>query len=67
MRNGLIQKKIITTNLWSSELSKLVANAFLDREYLLLILFLLMRINWSKYPRSKKAIGSDTRIGRKVS
>ena len=28
MRDGLI-KKIIKTNIWSSELSKLIANAFL--------------------------------------
>ena len=37
--NWVPAHKIIKTNLWSSELSKLTANAFLAQEYLQLILF----------------------------
>ena len=35
------KKKVLTTDLWSSELSKLISNAFLLRELVQLILFLL--------------------------
>ena len=49
-KNWVDPKKIITTNLWSSELSKLVANAFLaQRISSINSISALCEATWSKY------------------
>ncbi|ABM72628.1 UDP-glucose 6-dehydrogenase [Prochlorococcus marinus str. MIT 9515] len=59
-------KKIITTNLWSSELSKLVANAFLaQRISSVNSISALCESTGANIQEVKEAIGSDTRIGNK--
>ncbi len=59
-------KKIITTNLWSSELSKLVANAFLaQRISSINSISALCESTGANIQEVKDAIGSDTRIGNK--
>ena len=58
--------KIITTNLWSSELSKLVANAFLaQRISSINSISALCELTGANISEVSKAIGSDTRIGNK--
>ena len=47
--NWVDKNKIITTNLWSSELSKLASNAFLAQRISSINSFCTMRRNWSKY------------------
>ena len=60
------EKKIITTNLWSSELSKLVANAFLaQRISSVNSISALCESTGANIQEVTKAIGSDTRIGNK--
>ena len=57
-------KKIITTNLWSSELSKLVANAFLaQRISSINSISQLCETTGANISEVAKAIGSDNRIG----
>ena len=59
-------RKIITTNLWSSELSKLVANAFLaQRISSINSISALCESTGANIQEVKEAIGSDTRIGNK--
>ena len=59
-------KKIITTNLWSSELSKLVANAFLaQRISSINSISALCEETGANIQEVSKAIGTDTRIGNK--
>ena len=59
-------ERILTTNLWSSELSKLTANAFSPSGYRVLMRFLLsvkqLKLDVDEVAR---AIGSDSRIGPK--
>ena len=58
------KKKIITTNLWSSELSKLVANAFLaQRISSINSLSELCEKTGADIEEVSKAIGMDSRIG----
>ena len=58
--------KIITTNLWSSELSKLVANAFLaQRISSINSISALCESTGANINEVSRAIGSDTRIGNK--
>ena len=58
--------KIITTNLWSSELSKLVANAFLaQRISSINSISALCEATGAEVNEVARAIGSDSRIGRK--
>jgi len=58
-------KKIITTNLWSSELSKLVANAFLaQRISSINSISQLCETTGASITEVAKAIGSDKRIGK---
>tara|TARA_A100001388_G_scaffold102560_1_gene74757 strand:- start:1967 stop:3364 length:1398 start_codon:yes stop_codon:yes gene_type:complete len=59
-------KKIITTNLWSAELSKLVANAFLaQRISSINSISALCESTGSNIKEVAKAIGTDSRIGNK--
>ena len=58
--------KIITTNLWSSELSKLVANAFLaQRISSINSISALCEATGANISEVSEAIGSDSRIGKK--
>jgi UDPglucose 6-dehydrogenase len=58
--------KIITTNLWSSELSKLASNAFLaQRISSINSLSALCDVTGANIKQVSKAIGSDSRIGNK--
>lgn len=58
--------KIITTNLWSSELSKLVANAFLaQRVSSINAISALCESTGADVSEVSRAVGHDTRIGSK--
>lgn len=60
------QERIITTNLWSSELSKLVANAFLaQRISSINSISALCETTGADVKEVGRAIGMDTRIGSK--
>lgn len=60
------KSKILTTNLWSSELSKLVANAFLaQRVSSINAISELCEVSGADINEVAKAIGMDTRIGNK--
>ena len=65
-KNWVDPCKIITTNLWSSELSKLVANAFLaQRISSINSISALCETTGADINEVAKAIGTDTRIGGK--
>ncbi|WP_104384593.1 nucleotide sugar dehydrogenase [Sphingobacterium sp. HMA12] len=60
------QEKILTTNLWSSELSKLVANAFLaQRVSSINAISELCEVTGANVDEVARAIGHDSRIGSK--
>jgi UDPglucose 6-dehydrogenase len=60
------QEKIITTNLWSSELSKLVANAFLaQRISSINSISALCEATEADVTEVARAVGCDSRIGKK--
>jgi len=62
--NWIPEKKIITTNLWSSELSKLAANAFLaQRISSINSIAAFCEVAGADIEEVSKAIGSDSRIG----
>ena len=64
--NWVHPQKIITTNIWSAELSKLVANAFLaQRISSINSISALCEATGANIHEVIKAIGSDTRIGNK--
>jgi UDPglucose 6-dehydrogenase len=64
--NWVPREKIITTNLWSSELSKLVANAFLaQRISSINSISVLCEATGADVNEVARAIGSDSRIGPK--
>eukprot|EP00597_Dinobryon_sp_UTEXLB2267_P003497 CAMPEP_0170071356 /NCGR_PEP_ID=MMETSP0019_2-20121128/9320_1 /TAXON_ID=98059 /ORGANISM="Dinobryon sp., Strain UTEXLB2267" /LENGTH=452 /DNA_ID=CAMNT_0010279897 /DNA_START=85 /DNA_END=1443 /DNA_ORIENTATION=+ len=64
--NWVPREQIITTNLWSSELSKLVANAFLaQRVSSINSITALCEETDADVDEISRAIGSDTRIGNK--
>jgi UDPglucose 6-dehydrogenase len=64
--NWVPAEKIITTNLWSSELSKLVANAFLaQRISSINSVSALCEKTGADVNEISRAIGSDSRIGSK--
>jgi UDPglucose 6-dehydrogenase len=64
--NWVPKDKIITTNLWSSELSKLTANAFLaQRISSINALSELCEVTGANINEVAKAIGMDSRIGPK--
>ena len=65
-KNWVSPEKIITTNLWSSELSKLVANAFLaQRLSSINSISAICEVTGANINEVAKAIGTDTRIGSK--
>ena len=65
--NWVPTSQIITTNLWSSELSKLVANAFLaQRVSSINSITALCEETGSDIDEISRAIGSDPRIGQWV-
>ena len=65
-KNWIPEEKIITTNLWSSELSKLVANAFLaQRVSSINSISALCEETGADVNEVARAIGSDSRIGNK--
>ena len=62
--NWVDQDKIITTNLWSSELSKLVANAFLaQRISSINSISAICETTGANINEVSRAIGTDSRIG----
>ena len=64
--NWVPRDKIITTNLWSSELSKLVANAMLaQRVSSINAISALCETTDADIDEIARAVGSDTRIGNK--
>ena len=64
--NWVESEKIIETNLWSSELSKLVANAFLaQRISSINSISALCEATGANIKEVKKSIGTDRRIGNK--
>ena len=64
--NWVAKDKILTTNLWSSELSKLTANAFLaQRISSINALSELCEVTGADINEVAKAIGMDSRIGSK--
>jgi len=64
--NWIPRQKIITTNLWSSELSKLVANAFLaQRISSINSISALCEATGADVDEVARAIGTDSRIGPK--
>ena len=65
-KSWIDQDKIITTNLWSSELSKLVANAFLaQRISSINSISALCEVTGADINEVSRAIGTDSRIGKK--
>ena len=65
-KNWIPKEKILNTNIWSSELSKLTANAFLaQRVSSINAISALCEITGAEISEVVKAIGSDKRIGSK--
>jgi len=65
-REWVDSEKIITTNLWSAELSKLVANAFLaQRISSINSISALCESTGANINEVAQAVGSDSRIGKK--
>lgn len=63
--NWVDEKKILTTNLWSSELSKLIANAFLaQRVSSINAVSGLCEVTGANIQDIALAVGSDKRIGK---
>ena len=63
--NWVDKSKIITTNLWSAELSKLIANAFLaQRISSINSMTALCEVTGANISEVSAAIGADKRIGR---
>ncbi len=59
------EQKILTTNLWSSELSKLIANAFLaQRISSINSVSAICEVTGANVNEVSKAVGFDSRIGR---
>ncbi|WP_194850506.1 nucleotide sugar dehydrogenase [Nonlabens antarcticus] len=64
--NWISKEKILTTNVWSSELSKLAANAFLaQRVSSINAISELCEVTGADVDEVAKAIGTDSRIGSK--
>tara|TARA_Y100001970_G_scaffold294355_1_gene451371 strand:- start:5420 stop:6856 length:1437 start_codon:yes stop_codon:yes gene_type:complete len=64
--NWVDKEKILTTDLWSSELSKLIANAFLaQRISSINSVSALCEVTGANINNVAKAIGTDSRIGTK--
>ena len=66
MKGGYQKKKILYTNIWSSELAKLTANAFLaQRISSINSIGALCEATGADVREVSRAIGADTRIGSK--
>ena len=64
--NWIPKEKILLTNLWSSELSKLVANAFLaQRISSINSISAICEVTGAKIREVSRAVGKDSRIGSK--
>eukprot|EP00591_Stephanopyxis_turris_P007725 CAMPEP_0195519172 /NCGR_PEP_ID=MMETSP0794_2-20130614/14493_1 /TAXON_ID=515487 /ORGANISM="Stephanopyxis turris, Strain CCMP 815" /LENGTH=450 /DNA_ID=CAMNT_0040648283 /DNA_START=98 /DNA_END=1450 /DNA_ORIENTATION=+ len=64
--NWVPEERVLTTNLWSSELSKLVANAFLaQRVSSINSISALCEVTGGDISEISRAVGSDDRIGSK--
>jgi UDPglucose 6-dehydrogenase len=61
----VVPKQILTTNVWSSELSKLTANAFLAQRISINALSALCEATETDVDEVANAIGTDSRIGPK--
>jgi len=65
-RHWVPEKNLITTNLWSSELSKLVSNAFLaQRISSINSIAAICEVTEADVTEVSKAVGRDSRIGEK--
>jgi UDPglucose 6-dehydrogenase len=65
-RHWVPEENLITTNLWSSELSKLVSNAFLaQRISSINSIAAICEVTEADVTEVSKAVGSDSRIGAK--
>ena len=65
-KNWVPKEKILTTNVWSSELAKLTANAFLaQRISSINSISALCEVTGADVKEVSRVIGSDTRIGSK--
>ncbi len=65
-KNWVPEDKILTTNLWSSELSKLTANAFLaQRISSINSISAICEVTGAEVNEVSRAVGFDTRIGSK--
>jgi UDPglucose 6-dehydrogenase len=65
-RHWVPEENLITTNLWSSELSKLVSNAFLaQRISSINSIAAICEVTEADVTEVSKAVGSDSRIGSK--
>ena len=64
--NWITEDRIVTTNLWSSELSKLVSNAFLaQRISSINSISALCEVTGADVQEVSRAVGADSRIGSK--
>ena len=64
--NWISEDRIVTTNLWSSELSKLVSNAFLaQRISSINSISALCEVTGADVQEVSRAVGADSRIGSK--
>ena len=65
-KNWIPQNKIVTTNVWSAELSKLVSNAFLaQRISSINSISALAEVTGADIAEISNAVGKDSRIGNK--
>ena len=65
-KNWIPEDKIVTTNVWSAELSKLVSNAFLaQRISSINSISALAEVTGADIAEISNAVGKDTRIGNK--
>jgi len=65
-KNWVSEEKILTTNVWSSELAKLTSNAFLaQRVSSINSISALCEVTGANVKEVARAIGSDSRIGSK--
>ena len=65
-KNWVPEKKILHTNIWSSELAKLTSNAFLaQRISSINSIAAICEVTGADIREVSRAIGSDTRIGSK--
>lgn len=62
--NWILKERILTTNIWSRELSKFVVDVFLaQRVFLIIAIFALCENTGANVDEVAKAIGTDNRNG----